>query len=251
MKQRVAIARGMAMEPDILLMDEPFAALDALTRRKMQDELLQLWEDTKFTVLFVTHSIQEAVMRRQPHPAALAASGPGEGRAQQRSAMTRADTGARRSPLSRTHPQHALRRRRSKSEEAPCAWMLNAGRGRSATRAQPGSEHDSASSRRRSSPGSGSTARPARAQALRAVAAGGRSGRPMRAPRQPAAVPDLLETVGALRDAVAQRRAAATGLDLDQACCCIGYAAGIALRRRSSPCFAIAHAASAPTCSRP
>lgn len=61
MKQRVAIARGMAMEPEILLMDEPFAALDALTRGKMQEELLQLWEDTKFTVLFVTHSIPEAV----------------------------------------------------------------------------------------------------------------------------------------------------------------------------------------------
>jgi NitT/TauT family transport system ATP-binding protein len=61
MKQRVAIARGMAMEPDILLMDEPFAALDALTRRKMQDELLALWDDTHFTVLFVTHSIAEAI----------------------------------------------------------------------------------------------------------------------------------------------------------------------------------------------
>jgi NitT/TauT family transport system ATP-binding protein len=74
MKQRVAIARGMAMEPDILLMDEPFAALDALTRRQMQDELLQLWEDTRFTVLFVTHSIAEAIkvgnriLLLSPHP---------------------------------------------------------------------------------------------------------------------------------------------------------------------------------------
>ncbi|WP_454914940.1 ABC transporter ATP-binding protein [Xanthobacter sediminis] len=62
MKQRVAIARAMAMEPEILLMDEPFAALDALTRRKMQDELLRLWDDTRFTVVFVTHSIDEAVI---------------------------------------------------------------------------------------------------------------------------------------------------------------------------------------------
>ncbi|MPZ45762.1 MAG: ATP-binding cassette domain-containing protein [Betaproteobacteria bacterium] len=74
MKQRVAIARGMAMEPDILLMDEPFAALDALTRRKMQEELLQLWDETRFTVLFVTHSIPEAVLVANrillmtPHP---------------------------------------------------------------------------------------------------------------------------------------------------------------------------------------
>ena len=74
MKQRVSIARGMAMEPAILLMDEPFAALDALTRRKMQDELLQLWDDTHFTVLFVTHSIPEAIkigsriLLLTPHP---------------------------------------------------------------------------------------------------------------------------------------------------------------------------------------
>ena len=74
MKQRVAIARGMAMEPDILLMDEPFAALDALTRRKMQEELLALWDETRFTVLFVTHSIPEAIrigtriLLLSPHP---------------------------------------------------------------------------------------------------------------------------------------------------------------------------------------
>jgi NitT/TauT family transport system ATP-binding protein len=74
MKQRVAIARAMAMEPQILLMDEPFAALDALTRGKMQEELLHLWEDTQFTVLFVTHSIPEAIrignriLLLTPHP---------------------------------------------------------------------------------------------------------------------------------------------------------------------------------------
>jgi NitT/TauT family transport system ATP-binding protein len=61
MKQRVAIARALAMEPAILLMDEPFAALDAMTREKMQDELLQLWHDHHFTLLFVTHSIPEAI----------------------------------------------------------------------------------------------------------------------------------------------------------------------------------------------
>jgi NitT/TauT family transport system ATP-binding protein len=74
MKMRVAIARAMALEPDILLMDEPFAALDALTRRTMQQELLSLWEQLRFTVLFVTHSIEEAIivgsriLVLSPHP---------------------------------------------------------------------------------------------------------------------------------------------------------------------------------------
>jgi NitT/TauT family transport system ATP-binding protein len=62
MKQRAAIARALAAQPDVLLMDEPFAALDALTRSTLQKDLLQLADDLKFTLLFVTHSIEEAIL---------------------------------------------------------------------------------------------------------------------------------------------------------------------------------------------
>ena len=78
-QQRVGIARALAIQPDILLMDEPFSALDEFTREKLNDDVLSIWRKTNKTVLFVTHNISESVYMSDricvlsPHPGRLSA----------------------------------------------------------------------------------------------------------------------------------------------------------------------------------
>ena len=62
MKQRVAIAKSLALRPDVILMDEPFAALDAMTRNNLQEELINIYKSENITIIFITHNIQEAIV---------------------------------------------------------------------------------------------------------------------------------------------------------------------------------------------
>ena len=93
MQQRVTFARLLAADPEVLLMDEPFAALDAMTRQVMQEELLRIHEQSRKTIVFITHSIDEALILSNRIVRDVGASGPDQGdhseHAAERRAMSR------------------------------------------------------------------------------------------------------------------------------------------------------------------
>ncbi|WP_338665779.1 ABC transporter ATP-binding protein [Pararoseomonas sp. SCSIO 73927] len=105
MRMRVSIARGLVTEPEVLLLDEPFAALDEITRFRLNNDLLRLWEERRFTALFVTHSVFESVYLSQR--VVVMAAGPGRLHAD-----LALDAPARRDEAFRTSPDYAALCRR-------------------------------------------------------------------------------------------------------------------------------------------
>ena len=123
MKQRVAIARSLAYDPDVLLMDEPFAALDAQTRESLQDELLRIWRATGKTIVFITHGIDEAVYLGQR--VAVMTSRPG--RIKQ---VVDVDLGDRDAADGRSRSDPSSPRYRHRDLDACCATRSRAAAGR-------------------------------------------------------------------------------------------------------------------------
>ena len=105
MKQRVSIARAFANDPEILLMDEPFAALDEQNKILLQEELLRIWDETRKTVLFITHSIDEALVLGDRVAGDDRASGPASRPTSASISRARARcTGSRQRPSSASWP---------------------------------------------------------------------------------------------------------------------------------------------------
>ena len=126
MKQRVAIARALANRPRMLLMDEPFGALDAQTRCQMQSYLLQIWKQVDITIVFITHDLDEAVYLADrilvlgAHPGRVARADRGAGAAP---ARPRAVPGTRCSSRPRRHLEELIHPRRGRRRRTSCRMI--------------------------------------------------------------------------------------------------------------------------------